>query len=251
MFIHDRREVPVSSRSKQQAQSQGSKRQAARERVAAMRREAERREQRQRRLITVATGFVLALIVGGAAWGIVNVRGNSDPEEPLPQVVADGRRTEPPWSLPADPVPLAEQAGLRVEPMEGTAAHFHTHLDVIVNGEPVAVPANIGIHPSGNGMSELHTHDERGVLHVEAPSKGVRYTLGQLFAEWDVRLDEQGVGGLAVDAANTLRAYVDGELVEGNPADIELEPRGQIALVYGPADADIDVPDSFDFAPGE
>jgi hypothetical protein len=135
--------------------------------------------------------------------------------------------------------------------MEGTAAHYHTHLDILVNGEPVTVPANLGIHPAGTGMSELHTHDERGVLHIEAPSKGVRYTLGQLFAEWDVRLDEQGIGGLDVGATNTLRAYVDGELVDGNPANIELEPHGQIALVYGPADTEVDVPDSFEFAEGE
>lgn len=240
----------MSSRPTQQPKG-GSKKQAARERVAAMRHEEEQRERRQRRLITMTTGFVLALIVGGVAWGIVNERGKPEPEEPLPNVVADGRETEPPWTLPADPVPLAENAGLRVAPMEGTAAHYHAHLDVIVNGEPVTVPANMGIHPSGNGMSELHTHDDRGVLHVEAPTKGVRYTLGQVFAEWDVRLDEQGIGGLEVDATNTLRAYEDGELVEGNPAQIELLPQQQIALVYGPANADIDVPDSFDFSPSE
>lgn len=241
----------MSSRSTQQPHGRSSKKQAARERIAAMRRDEEQRERRQRRLIVGATGLALTLIVGGAAWGIVNERGNPDPEAPLPTVAADGRRTEPPWTLPADPVPLAQQAGLQVEPMEGTAAHYHAHLDVLVNGEPVTVPANMGIHPSGNAMSELHTHDERGVLHVEAPEKGDRYSLGQVFAEWDVRLDQEGIGGLDVDTTNTLRAYVDGELFDGNPANIELLPRRQIALVYGPADADVDVPDSFDFAVGE
>lgn len=241
----------MSSRSAQQPHSRGSKKQAARERVAAMRREEERRDRRHRRIITVTTGFVLALVVGGAAWAVMNERGKPEAQEPLPNVVADGRKTEPPWTLPEDPVPLAEAAGLQVAPMEGTAAHYHAHLDVLVNGEPVVVPANMGIHPSGNAMSELHTHDERGILHVEAPEKGDRYTLGQVFAEWDVRLDDSGIGGLEVDAANTLSAYVDGDLVEGNPANIELLPRQQIALVYGPADADVDVPDSFDFAPGE
>lgn len=78
-----------------------------------------------------------------------------------------------------------------------------------------------------------------------------RYTLGQVFAEWDVRLHEQGIGGFDVDGSNTLRAYVDGELVPGDPADIELTPRRQIALVFGPADAEIDVPDSYEFQPGE
>lgn len=241
----------MSSRPPHQSQDRASRRQTTRERVAAMRQEEERRERRQRRVIFAGTGLVLTLMVGGVAWGIVNERSKPEPQEPLPTVVADGRTTAPPWSVPADPVPLAEAAGLRVGAMEGTASHFHTHLDVLVNGEPVTVPANIGIDPSGRGMSELHTHDERGVLHVEAPSKGVRYTLGQVFAEWDVRLGQTAVGALEADGTNTLRAYVDGELVEGDPANIELRPRGQIALVYGPADAEADVPDSFDFEQGE
>lgn len=241
----------MSSRSSKDSKSRAEKRLSTKERVAAMREQEGQRERRQRRLIVVSTGVVLALIVGGATWGIINERGSPEPEAPLPAVVADGRDTEPPWSLPADPVPLAENAGLQVAPMEGTAAHFHAHLDVIVDGEPVVLPANLGIHPAGTAMSELHTHDERGVLHVEAPNRGDRYTLGQVFAQWDVRLDEQGIGGLEVDESNTLRAYVDGELVPGNPADIELLSHRQIALVYGPADQEVDVPDSFEFAEGE
>ncbi|WP_205855854.1 hypothetical protein [Phytoactinopolyspora endophytica] len=241
----------MSSRSSKEPKGRAQQRLGSRERVAAMRREEEQRDRRQRRLIVAATGFVLALTVGGVAWGIINERDDPEPDTPLPTVVADGRETEPPWSLPADPVPLAENAGLQVEPMEGTAAHFHAHLDVIVNGEPVVLPANLGIHPAGTAMSELHTHDERGVLHVEAPERGARYTLGQVFAQWDVRLDEDGIGGLEADESNTLRAYVDGKLVSGDPADIELLSHRQIALVYGPPDEDVDVPDSFDFAEGE
>lgn len=191
------------------------------------------------------------MIVGGATWGIVNETGEPDSEAPLPDVAADGRLTEPPWSLPADPVSLAETAGLWVGAGEGTAAHYHSHLDVLVDGEPVTVPAGLGIDPSGNGISELHTHDDRGVLHIEAPTKGDRCTVGQLFAEWDVRLDEEGIGGLEVDDTNSLRTYVDGELVQGDPADIELQPHREIALVYGAADAEVDVPASFDFEPGE
>lgn len=241
----------MSSRSPNKSPSGVSKKQEARERVAAMRREQEQKDRRQRRLIIGVTSVVLVIIGGAATWGVINERAKPDVEEPLPDVVADGRRDDPPWSLPADPAPLAEAAGLRVAAMEGTASHFHAHLDVLVNGVETTVPAGLGIDPSGNGMSELHTHDERGILHVEAPTKGVRYTLGQVFAEWNVRLDETGIGGLEVDGANTLEAYVDGELVEGDPADIELTPRGQIALVYGPADAEVDVPESFQFEPGE
>ncbi|WP_046470295.1 hypothetical protein [Allosalinactinospora lopnorensis] len=216
-----------------------------------MRQEQARSERRRRVLLMSAVGAVLVVVVGLAGWGLTNLPGGEETEAALPEPVSGESTAMPPWSLPEDPVPLAEQAGLRVEPMEGTAKHFHAHLDIIVDGEPVTVPPNLGIHPAGTAMSELHTHDERGVLHVEAPTDDQRYNLGQVFAQWDVRLDETTLGGLEADGGNTLRAYVDGELHEGNPAAIQLTEHRQIALVYGPEDADVDVPDDFDFEPGE
>lgn len=89
------------------------------------------------------------------------------------------------------------------------------------------------------------------MLHIEAPTDDKRYILGQLFSEWDVRLDADGIGGLDVDGENSLRAYVDGKRVTGNPASIELAEHHQIALVYGPKDAKVDVPASYDFQSGE
>ncbi|MQA85676.1 MAG: hypothetical protein GEV03_13880 [Streptosporangiales bacterium] len=216
-----------------------------------MRQQQARRERRERYVIFGAVGVIVVLIAAGAAWGITRQRAADNQPPALPKAVSGQRTTQPPWDLPADPVAGAERVGLRVEPMEGTAKHFHAHLDVLVDGEAVPVPANIGIHPSGTAMSELHTHDQRGVLHIEAPSADRRYVLGQLFAEWDVRLDQNHLGGLAADQANGLRAYVDGKLYRGNPAAIELTAHRQIALVYGPKDAKVDVPASYNFSPGE
>jgi hypothetical protein len=48
-----------------------------------------------------------------------------------------------------------------------------------------------------------------------------------------------------------LRTYVDGKQVSGNPADIELTEHRQIALIYGPANAKVDVPAKYDFQPGQ
>lgn len=221
--------------------------QARKERVAAMQREQRQRERRQRIAIFGVTGVVVAALIGGAAWAISREQAEVTPPGALPKVAADGRTSAPPWDLPANPAAAAEAAGLRVQPMEGTAKHFHAHLDIIVDGKPVEVPANLGIHPTRNAMSELHTHDPKGILHVEAPTADKRYTLGQVFAEWDVRLDSQGIGGLEVTGDKTLRAYVDGKLVKGNPADIELLEHRQIALVYGDKNAKVDVPATYDF----
>lgn len=219
--------------------------------VAAMRKEQAHRERRRRVLFMSAMAALAVLLVGAAGWGLTRLAPQPEPQAALPEAMSGEGTAMPPWPLPADPVALAKDAGLRVEPMEGTAKHFHAHLDVIVDGEPVVVPANLGIHPSGNGMSELHTHDQRGVLHVEAPTADQRYTLGQVFAQWDVRLDTDTLGGLESDSENSLRAYVDGERHKGNPAGIELTEHRQIALIYGPEDADVDVPAEYDFKPGE
>jgi len=68
--------------------------------------------------------------------------------------------------------------------------------------------------------------------------------LGQFFTEWGVRLDENCVGDYCKPDVN-VQVYVDGELVEGNPADIELTDQKEIAVVIGTPPAEI--PGSFDF----
>jgi|GEM_PF-6692725 len=61
--------------------------------------------------------------------------------------------------------------------------HFHPHLTILIDNEPVVIPADIGI--DANCMAEVHTHDSDGVLHVESASSNKTFTLGQFFAVWD------------------------------------------------------------------
>lgn len=224
------------------ARSGSDKRQSARERIVAAR-AAERRRERLRWLVTFAV--VVAALAAGTLWTFARQ------DDERARAAQRSRTALPPWPVPADPVAGAHAAGLDVKPMEGTAKHFHSHLDVIVNGKPVEVPANLGIDQSGGAMSELHTHDTRGVLHIEAPTANKRYTLGQLFQEWQVDLSATALGGLKADAANTLSVYVDGKKQTGDPASVELLPRRQIALVYGPANAKVNIPSSYTFEQGE
>jgi hypothetical protein len=156
----------------------------------------------------------------------------------------------PPWPLPADPLAGAKAAGLDIGVMEATNKHFHAHLDVLVNGQKITVPDNLGIAANGQQLAELHTHDDSGVLHIEAPTTK-RYTLGQLFDEWNVRLTAAAIGGLKTDATHTLIAYVNGKPQTGDPAAIELTAHREIALVYGPKGQKIPVPSSYNFPQGE
>ena len=174
-----------------------------------------------------------------------------------------------PWPRPPQTAQLAEAAGLELETVEHLDYHVHAHLDVFVDGQPVEVPAAIGIviddpavkgFPSEFGtdyggidpqegcenpcISPLHTHSADGVLHTESAVTSPN-TLGQLFTEWGVPLDADCVGGYCAPET-TIEVFVDGGPYEGNPADIELVDEREIAIVVGSPPAE--VPSEFDFS---
>jgi hypothetical protein len=161
------------------------------------------------------------------------------------------RTTRAPWGLPAFALSRIRYAGL--PPILGTVIrHDHVHLDVIVDGRKVLVPAGVGMAepadrgpcPAGNGTtgdcatgesffgqvanSPLHTHSSSGLIHIEADRRH-RFTLGEFFDEWGVRLGARCVGGYC----GSLRAFVDGRRRAGNPRTIALTNHQEIALVSG------------------
>jgi hypothetical protein len=198
----------------------------------------------------MAAGAAAALVVAAAVVGIAVLRDDGGGTETrantnynnLPGI----RRTKAPW--PPEYEFLADRLlplGLNPLPQEGVATHIHSHLDIFVEGKRVTVPANVGINPGANYLTELHTHDTRGVLHVESPQENDEFTLGQFFGEWAVFLNGRCVGGYC----DNLRWYVNGEPQTGNPANLVLKSHQEIAIVVGKAPAR--VPASYDFAPNE
>jgi hypothetical protein len=193
------------------------------------------------------------------AWGIcllvlVLTGCGERPEKTPVRAAPSPARDAAPWAAPADPMNLAEQAGLTPETHEFLLLHVHAHLDVFVNGSPVTVPAGIGIaihdpgvkHAMQDGslvygfidppcaqpcISPLHTHDVSGVMHTEA-KKNQFNNLGEFFTEWKVRLDNKCVGGYCRPAA-PISIYVDGDAYSGNPREIRLENLREIAIVIG------------------
>lgn len=198
---------------------------------------AEEHPRRHRRLVAAAGAIAVAL-VGTAAWAAT--AGGDRPAQPGPQslraVSGLGRATAPPWPAPLDAPTRAKRAGLPLGAM-GMAEHYHAQLTVTVDGQPVPVPANIGVDPTTGAMSYLHTHTPDGVVHVEAGTVGQPFTLGQLFTLWDVRLTATQLGSLRADGADTLRLFVNGKQYPGNPARVRLRPDQQLVLAFGPTDA--------------
>jgi hypothetical protein len=216
--------------------------QTAKNRLEAIRKAAETRE-RRRRWVTV--GVVAAAAIALVAVAIVGIRAAGDPEPAtsataLEAVSGVGSASPPPWALPDDPVQRVAAAGLDTGPM-GTADHYHAHLDIIVDGRQVAVPADLGIDPATGAMSAVHTHTPDGIVHVEADTVGETFTLGQLFTEWNVRLTTSQLGSLS---GEPLKVYVNGEVQTGDPALLNLADEQQITVVYG--DQQVDIPDSYD-----
>lgn len=114
-------------------------------------------------------------------------------------------------------------------------AHAHPHLWVYVDGEQVAVPANIGIDPDRDAMqmAGLHTHDATGKLHVEGLE---RATLGQFFAIWGVAFSQDRLGPHGATADKTVRMWVDGKRSDAFGA-LQLRDGQRIVVSYGPNDA--------------
>ncbi len=198
--------------------------------------------------------FVVAaaatLVLAASACGSKAASPSAEPPAPTPSTGAV------PWPRPDDALELIAKAGLTPQVKEFLSYHVHAHLDVFVNGDPVVVPAGIGIDitdpgvqtgpgPSYGGISEcehpcispLHTHDTTGILHTESQEDQPN-TLGEFFTEWGVPLSDTCVGGYCEPAA-AIQVFVNGKPYDGNPADISLKDQTEIAIVIGTPPSEI------------
>lgn len=225
-------------------------RQARRDKAEALRRQA--KVERRRRSIVFGSGVaVIAVALIGLL--VVAVSGQDEPDVSGPSSASDlaavsglGAASPPPWPAPADVSTRVEAAGMDLGPM-GTAEHYHAHLDMIVDGESVPVPANLGVDPASGAMAALHTHEGDGIIHVEADTKGEPFTLGQLFTEWNVKLGPDRLGALKAGGGKDLAVYVNGDKIDGDPRLLRLEAHQQISVVFGSPDVDVEIPDSYEF----
>lgn len=167
-----------------------------------------------------------------------------------PTTMGVGGYTAPPWPAPNDASAAVAAAGLPMLRREGNVEHIHTHLDVLVDGAPVTVPANIGIDMRRRAISALHTHDESGVIHIESPVRR-QFSLGEFFSEWLVSLSADNVGGLRAGDGKVVRVFVNGTQRSGNPGAIMLGAHDEVAVIYGTARADETIPSRYDFRNGE
>ena len=115
--------------------------------------------------------------------------------------------------------------------------HVHTHLSVLLNGQLLRIPQQLGqvpATPSAAGcFYQIHNHDEAGRLHIEAPVP-VNYMLGSFFKIWGQPLSSTNIAGITglpivvyvTDNGNTMRHT-------GDPSTIELRSKRLITIQIG------------------
>ncbi|MGI9146591.1 MAG: hypothetical protein ACR2IK_08625 [Chloroflexota bacterium] len=209
--------------------------------------------------------MVALVVVLGAALALVwpTIRPDSPPvanaaataqSRPTPASGAAAASNSGRTPLAAAPLPLVN--GVPCDMLESTIFHIHAHLALFVDGQEQVVPFGVGIgqpwqvSDSGEGpfvtggacFYWIHTHTQDGVVHIESPIRR-SFTLGDFFAIWHQPLSSTQMGPLQ----GAIIAYVNGQRVDTNPADIRLLPHERIQLDMGQ-----DVPPAgFDFPPGD
>ena len=139
--------------------------------------------------------------------------------------------------------------GIQCNTMEQAAFHIHAHLDIFINGEPTTVPSQIGIDSNAGCLYWIHTHDDSGVIHIEAPVER-EFTLGNFFDIWGEVFNNTHLFN-ELDVSNAMSIYVNGNKV---PTDmdyrsINLNAHDEIAIVYGAMPLD-KIPSSYEFQKG-
>jgi len=136
-------------------------------------------------------------------------------------------------------------------PAHGSMAiHWHPQLTIMIDGQPVTIPANVGIDPAlwqdhsldqygmqampqmGMGaMAPLHTHNTDGTIHVE--SRNLRdYTLGDFFRIWGQTFDAQQVLGHPAQTGHRVWMVVDGSTMSASYS-VVLRDQVRIQIVCG------------------
>jgi hypothetical protein len=132
--------------------------------------------------------------------------------------------------------------GIPAGPMVDGGYHVHAHLTLYIDGREQWVPAGVGVTrplvldpdrpdpviTAAKAFYWLHTHDESGVIHAEAPTPH-DFVLGQFFDLWGQPLSRHEVG----PAKGEVTVWVDGKRYDGDPRKIALKDHTMVQLNVG------------------
>lgn len=180
---------------------------------------------KRKKLITVVAVVVVILAAGAIAAFLIVKKGSE-----ATGAEAGLQTTAAPWQ--PETKHLQERVDtLGFPPLGGEQYHVHSVLEVYVDGKKEPVPNNIGVDQATQYISPVHTHDDTGVVHVEAETKFTP-TLEDIFTVWGVKFDDTQIGKYKAGGGNEIEAYVNGKKVS-NPASYKIKADDRIVVSYG------------------
>jgi hypothetical protein len=208
-----------------------SSRKEEKERLRKEREERERKEEEQgkkkkrRRKIL---GGVALLVLALAIIGFVALSGG---DKKTPEEAQKGLQQTPgPWEPLTEGLEEREKA-LSLPAPSDTIYHVHAQLKIIVNGKPQQVPNNIGIDQAKGFLSSLHTHDEKGIMHMEAVEE-YPFTLQQFMTVWGVKFTPTQLGAYRAGNGLVLETYVNGKKVPNGPG-VKMKQSDRVVIGFG------------------
>ncbi len=186
-------------------------------------------------LALIAGGVIVALLAVTVPIALIFASSNNRltpvASGPSPEQSSTSGSPSPSTSIPCDQ-------------LEHTQVHYHAYLQVLVQGNPLGIPTNLGRKLDCFYWLHMHT-SEAGIIHVESPADRT-FTLGDFFDVWSdwsgqaQPLDSTHVSTLALGPSQKLAVYVDigdgagAESFTGDPRSIVLKDHEVITLEIAP-----------------
>lgn len=204
-------------------------------------REAQEKRQAQRRARRLRIGGAAAVLVVAAIAIAVAAMSGGDKGS---KAASEGLQVTPgPWSAETGGLQKRAKA-LKLPDPSDTIYHVHAQLAVFLNGKRSAVPKDIGIDPGARYLASLHTHDDKGIIHMEAVEP-YPFTLGQFFTIWGVKFTATQLGAYRPGNGLVLETWVNGRKVPSGPS-YQMKSHDVIVVAFGkPGSAPKKVPAQF------
>ncbi len=182
--------------------------------------------------VVVAAGVIALVVVLGGGNSTEGAQSSAVTSIPPPDTLPGILKTAPPWSNNTDQLP-ARLAALDLPELSDTAGALHHHIElyIYVDGNPVVVPANIGL--SNQAASPLHTHDDTGLVHVESADPNFQPVLGQFMDVWGPYFTSTCLGDQCNEGNKQLRVFLNGQQYVGDPTLMPLTDLTAVVITFG------------------
>lgn len=105
---------------------------------------------------------------------------------------------------------------------------IHPHLQIIIDGQSVAIPANIGISLTCERV--VNTRDDTGTINVESNSPG-EFALGDFFSVWGAPFSKERIFNFGADQSHEIVMTVNGA-TSTDYQNLVLKNEQQIIIEY-------------------